>query len=250
MAKQTSKEIVMTKDDYIAVGYDLAQHMVEAEQTMEQTKRNLIMGVVGSYRMPEQVEAILFGVAKFYTDKGATDSTVRVRKSEVKAVFDAVAKTEVSEDNIQKLKDFVGGYNAWIDFARELRGKNSPRNTSGRGEKTQLTEKQQAKVHETIADANNEQLVTIATDAMKNIVAHIHKEQPEQAQLAGKQTLIALKAQAELLAKSDKFDKFFQNVGKQLLEVLVPALDQIKQAEDEAAKVHEMAQGERQEIAA
>lgn len=243
--KQTTKP-TMTKDDYVNVGYDLAHSMVSAEKEMETTKRKLIMAVVKSYRMPEQIEAILLGVAKFYTEQGATDGTIRVRKSEVKAVFDACNKTEVSEDNLKKLEAFDGGYNAWIDYARELRGVTAARNTQGRGAKTKLTEKQQAKLHETIADADNDQLVAISVDAVKNIIAHVHKDEPQQAQLAGKQTLVALKAQAEALAKSDKFDKFFQNVGKQLLEVLVPALKQIAEAETEAAKVQEMAQaGER-----
>lgn len=247
MAKKT-----LTKDDLINVGYDLAAHMVQAEEEAEQSKRKFIMSVVSSYHMPEQVENILVGVVKYYTEKGATDGTIRVRKAEIKTIFDAVGKTEVTGENLQKLSDFTGGYNAWVAFARELRGVKE-RVGGGAGRvKVALTEKEQNKVHELIGNGSQEQLKDIAIDAVKNIVAHSPKAEANAsgAQLAGEQTLQVIHEQARLLSESKKFEQLFRSAGAAVLDALDPYLKQLEAAKKEAQQVQEMARGEREAMAA
>lgn len=238
-----------TKEELQSVGYNLAAQMYNAEVVMNQTKRERIMSVVKQYHDADAITAILEGYTKFYIDKGAKQRSADNRKTELKAVFEAVAKTEVTGDNLKKLEAFEGEYNAFIAFARELKGKVTRAGGGAGRVKKELTKVQQGKIHEQLSDANENQLIAIAKDAVTNIWAKVprNKEQaPEKATLAGKQTLLVIQANALALQKNDKADEFFHDIAGKILDIVVPAIEQIEANEAKAAEIATMAQGEKQ----
>jgi len=127
-----------TQADFIALGGLLAHALIGADNQAFNVKRDTLLSMAQAHSGDvDAVKHILEGVATKYISEGYTENIAKARKSEAKAVFEAVAKTLLTGDNVQLLKDFIGGYHDFIKYARELRdvGKES-KETTGEGEQT------------------------------------------------------------------------------------------------------------------
>jgi hypothetical protein len=215
--------------------------MEAADHKAGQTKRQLLIQVAEKYgARPDQAKVILEGLAKYHKDEGAEDSVIKVRKAEAKAVFDAANKRQIT--GVNQMKEFNGGYHAFIEFCRDLRGRQEHTSTEGTQRAPKMTDKQQSAILEKIADGNDAQLVAIASESVKSILAGVPAEK---ASLAGKSTLLVIQRQAETLLNSAKVDAFFHTVAQSILDVVNPALEQLNKAEQDASAVQQMAQGEK-----
>lgn len=225
-------------------GYALAKALAEADFKAGMTKRELLITTAEKYAIREDnAKGIIAGIVKYHTDEGHEKSTVAKAKSEAKTVFDAARRHEIA--GITRMREMQGGYNEFITFCRTMRdeGKPAPSRQSGKREKTKLTEVQQAEVHARIGEASQEQLVAIATDAVKNVLTQA--SEPTRASLAGKNTLLVIQAQATALAKSNKVEPFFRQVAEAILAVVHPALEQLAKVEEVARATQKMAEGEK-----
>lgn len=218
------------KETFVKVGYTLAQKMVDIDSKASQSKRKLVLDVVGKYKDKEQLEGILQGFEQYHKDQGASDATVRVRKSEVLTIFKAALR---NEDNIQSLQDFKGGYHEWLTYARTLKGKRNSDVPSLRKPRIiRLTEKQTDKIKGQLQSANDTQLVRIAEDASRAII-ELHENPID----AVRPILLVIQAQADILSKTKKFGKEYQNIGQQILEVVTPALMKLEGIPSEVDKI-------------
>lgn len=122
---KTSKPLTVA--DFTALGGTLAHALFKADMNHTSSKREILIASASKYAgHVEAVKALLDGMATTYLGMGYTDGQVRARKSEAKAVYDAVALTQLSGANIALLNDFKGGYADFIGYARDLRDANKP----------------------------------------------------------------------------------------------------------------------------
>jgi hypothetical protein len=244
MGNTQPKAVKMTKQGLIQLGVGLAVMFFDAEKKADDTKRVSLMKLAKAHsHNPESVTAILEGYATKLAELGYSDSIIKVRKSEAKAVFDAVGKTEVSEFNTKALEKFEGNYNAFIDLARQLRGVKERTSGERTRTKTSLTAKQEQVMETNLGKASVSQLVDIG----ETVVTSINKNATPQ--LAGFQTLLLIQASATQLLNNKKVEKFFHNAAKAILEVVEPAIEQAGKAMSEAKKAEEaMKQGTTQQV--
>jgi hypothetical protein len=236
MGNTQQKKQTVTKDMLIGLGIGLAEAFYNAEVKADETKRNSLMKLAKTHsHNPESVTAILEGYATKLSELGYTDSTIKVRKAEAKAVFDAVGKTEVSEFNTKALEKFEGHYNEFIDLARQLRGAKERTSGERTRTKTSLTAKQEQAMETNLGKASVTQLVDIG----ETVVTSINKNATPQ--LAGFQTLLLIQASATQLLNNKKVEQFFHNAAKAVLEVVEPAIEQAGKAMSEAKKAEEKA---------
>lgn len=219
-------------------GKKAAESFLIADVSASKTKRQVIMAMAKRHAGDvAQTKLVLQGYQEGFIANGQTESTAKVRKAEANAVFKALAHTEVSENNEAKLNETESiGYNDWIALARKLAG-NAERSSSSKERKApaEMTTSQYDKVEQNLAKASVTQLNAVAEQAVKDI----HKKAP--APLAGYNTLLLLQAAAVSLTKNDQLDEFFSKVGEQVLAILEPAIQQVKDAQAKSTEVEQAA---------
>jgi hypothetical protein len=104
-----------------AIGNSLANGFLSAEDKANKTKRELILTNAAKFAdNQESVKYILEGYAEAFANAGMNESTVKQRKSEANAIYKCVALTPITKDHLNALVAFVGGFNAMVDYARDL----------------------------------------------------------------------------------------------------------------------------------
>lgn len=207
-----------------AAGYNLGKGLSEADGVAANTKRKLVLSLAKDYHDKEQVAAILDGFAKYHADKGHGKGTVAKAKSEIKAVFEAVARTEVTGDNLTKLSSFVGEFNAWIQFARDLRDTGSTPKERNHTPKP-LTAKQQDAVEESLDKASDIQIIELADYASKKLHAIAKGDK------AAMNYLRLIEIHAHALSVNESVDPFFHNLANDILSIVQAGIDRLSIAE-------------------
>jgi hypothetical protein len=220
---QEAKPVVLTDSQFVEIGISTAERMAEVDNTSSLTKRGIVLEVAQKYAGDvAAVSGILSGIAKYHTDKGHTDGTVAKAKSEVKAVFDAIAKTGVSEINLKILTEFKGEFNSWIDEARRLRnivpeGQEVPE--SNRKSRTpKMTVKQESNIVELFKKATPVQLAELSETAIETMHKNFAGAK------AGEQTMLVIHAHANALCKDLKAEVFLRNVAEQIRSLAANAI--------------------------
>lgn len=248
-AEKGDKQALQNNKQYLQTfGYEMAEQMEDADSVAANTKRNILLNAASTYSQKEQVDAILDGFAQYHKEQGANERQISVRRSEAKAVFDAVAKTEISGANLAELENVTGGYHAFIDTARRLRDAGKVITTPKAPRARTITPKQVEHIGETMQSGSPEQLTSIAQMALREIHLQVPPntaETPKKAELAGKQTLLVIQAAAVALGNNRSADAFFHNVASEVLAIVSKALEQLQKAEQGAADVAQMAEGEK-----
>lgn len=222
----------------VTAGTKAAEQFIGADISASKTKREVIMQAAAKFAGDVALSKLwLEGYAQGFVNKGQSEGTAKIRKAEANAVFKAVAKSEVSEQNQKQLSEFSGGeYNQWINLARELAGKaERTSSTKPRKAPAEMTPTQYDKVQETLDKASVNQLTEVAEQVVKDV----HKKAP--APLAGYNTLLLLQSAALSLTKNQQLDEFFRVVGEEVLKVVEPAIAQVKKAQENAEKASQSA---------
>jgi hypothetical protein len=233
-----ANEYTKAQQAIVNVGIKAAESFISADLTASNTKREVILKAAIKYAGDVALSKLwLEGFALGFEKQGQSAGTAKVRKAEANAVFKAIAKSEVSEGNKMQLSDAKGlHYNQWIELARELAGKaekaSSPK---PRKNPEAMTSKQYDRVQETLDKASATQLAEVAEQAIRDV----HKKAP--APLAGFNTLLLLQSAAISLTKNEQLDEFFRVVGEKVLEVVEPAIAQVKKAQAQADAASEAA---------
>jgi len=243
MARNQTQPKGMTKAELEKLGASIAHDFIKAIVTAEATQKDIILKAAEAHaKNPEHVVAILTGYENGLKSEGVSDSIVRVRKAEFKAVFDAVAKTEASEFNLKTLRN-VKGYHNLIAKARELRG-NKTRASSEKPRKAaeKLTDKQYEKLEETVSKASVSQLMDFADTAINKV----HKDAP--AELAGYQSLLLIQMAAGQVLKNEKVEDFFKKTAEAVLKIVEPAISQAQEAMKKTAEMKEQSKNSSQVV--
>lgn len=228
-----TKQKAPTKNELQILGKDTARKFVDAAFTADTTQRSLLLSVAIAHCNDDQhIKVILEGFAEELKNEGMSDSIVRVRKSEFKAVFDAVSKTGVSEENQGKLSEFKGTYHAFIDLCRELRGKTERSTGTRTRTKAELTAKQLEKVEDQLGNANTKQLAELGDSLATKI------QKVASPQLAGLTTLQVIQSAALSLMKNGQAEEFFKAVAQNVLDIVEPAIEQADKAMQESNAIH------------
>lgn len=216
----------ITKDALMVIGADLASKFNDADSKASETKRKALLVVAKKHAGDKtHIPAILEGYANRYAELGMSDSIIKVRKAEAKAVFDAVAKSEVSSENLDKLEAFEGGYNEFISLARKLKGEVKRDNQQGRTRtKTELTGSQYESTETRITEASPVQVVELAETGIKSMFKLAAPE------LAGYQTLLLIQSAATALAETDGVEEPFKQAAEKILAITEKSIEQAQKA--------------------
>ena len=226
MSQNTQKTI----GKFTKIGIALAHAFLTADIKADLQKKHALLKVVSEYgNNKAQVDIILEAYANEYKTAGYNEGVVKVRKSELKAVFKAVEGQAVSGDNLAKLHAHVGGYHAFIDFARSLHHKEVTVKTPVIKEK--LTDNQLATVENTLDNANIPQLSRVVNEAITRVN---DKATPE---LAGYSQIVLINSIANQMLKNDKLDKImldFANDVYKSSNLLINRIESAKKVTEQA----------------
>jgi hypothetical protein len=223
----TNKQ-VLTLEVLTALGVTMANAFFDADKVATQSKRKVLLASAKAHAHDDtHVKAILDGYKQGFINHGMSDSSATVRRSEAKAVFEAVAKTIPSGANLKSLEKFEGEYNAFIEKARELRGVKE-RTSTERARSPKLTTKQYDTIEEGMEKATPKQLEEIATQAVINI----HKT--ANASLAGFQSLLLIQATAAQMIKNEQVEQLFKDVAEQIVDLTATVIKQAREANEAA----------------
>lgn len=227
----------LTIEDLHMIGKDCASAIMKAEEQADKVKKTTLLKIARSYAHDDaQTKAILEGYAEQFKDAGASDSTVKARKSEFKSVFDAVAKHLVSDPKAEKLESVTGTYHDFIKACRELRDEgNTSRAPQDARIKTKLTVRQYDMVENNLEHADAVQLTDIASQAVVNI----HKNVP--AELAGLQSFRVIQAVCTQLLHSKNLEPVFKEAAKQIDNIAANVIERAKEAAEIASKAGQKA---------
>lgn len=224
---QTNKT-ALTLEVLQALGVTMAESFLKADSVASKSKRSILLASAKAHSNDDtHVKAILEGYAQGFAAKGMSDSTIRVRKTEAKAVYDAVAKTLVTGENLKALEKFEGEYNDFIAEARKLRGAKE-RTSTERNRNPKLTTKQYDTIEEGMSKATPNQLEEIATQAVINI----HKT--ANASLAGFQSLLLIQATAAQMIKNEQVEAVFKDVAEKIVDLTATVIKQAREAAEMA----------------
>jgi hypothetical protein len=227
--KGTTMHKFISIDDATIYGVDLATKLNGALDKAAQAMQKAIIVAAQDVAAANDdgiVKAVLTGFETFYKDKGLAGATAR--KSEVKAVFDAVLKTEVSETNLKQLQEFKGGYQEFIELARKLRGVNE---RAPKTPKLGLTNGQLDKVELQVEKATPAQLEIIAETAVQQIV-----KQPQNAtaNLVGLQSLRIIESVCQQALASDRVEPAIQKVLQDVFSLVHPEIAKLQEVNQQA----------------
>lgn len=164
-----------------AMGKALAETFVKADNQASDTKKAALLKIASNHFEKAKYEIVLTSYATTLTASGMSEATVKTRKSEALQVIKAVDKSEVSEANYNKLVEFKGHYNDFINLAREMVNADKTKPTTKREVKiVKLTDKQATTASELIHNANTSQLEGLISEAVSQVNA---KNSPQMAGL-------------------------------------------------------------------
>lgn len=233
-----------TKEQLITVGVELAQKMAKADIGASNTKRKLLLDCAEKYSEDDSaIAAILEGIAQYHVDAKHTDSTVRKAKSEAKAVFDAVSKTLVSDDNLKALREMTGDFNSFITAARHLRGVREHASSSRERAPT-LTAKQQDSIEEGLDKANVQQIGEVAQYAIQKL--HSGTVAP----LAGVQSLLLIQSIAGAMLKNEHIEQPIKEAAQRILDEAARCMEAARKSAEMAFNVSKQASQQAEKIAA
>lgn len=219
----TTKQV--TLEVLTALGVSMANDFNTSEVKANKAKRETLLKVAIAHSdNAEKTKAILDGYATRLTELGYSDSIVRVRKSEANAVFKAVAKTEVSNDNAKQLQAFEGDYNAFITLARSLVGKKEGSSTPRNRVKTELTENQEKTINESLTKASISQLADIVD------TASVQLNKIAAPAIAGLQQLILINSLANNMVNNSQLDDYVIQVAQDIADSSQVSIDRLREA--------------------
>ena len=212
---------------FTKIGQALAHTFLTADLKADLQKKAALLKVVSEYGSNKgQVAIILEAYANEYKEAGYNDNVVKSRKSELNAVFKAVAGQDISQINLEKLQAHVGGYHAFIDFARSLHVTDKPVATK-EVIKVKLTDNQLASVENNLDNANIPQLERVVNEAITRVN---DKAAPE---LAGYSQIVLINSIANQMLKNDKLDKIMLDAADKWFKesnILINRIDSAKKA--------------------
>lgn len=232
---QTQRTIKpLTIEDLHVIGFNAAEAFLKADVMASKTKRQTLLKLAKHHAGDEkQISAILDGYADGFAKAGMTDGTVRARKAEAKAVFDAIAKSGVTGDILKQLEAFDGHYNEFITLARDLRndkanngtGQNPPERI-----KTKLTVRQYDSVENNLKSADANQLEMIAEQAVVNISKNTAPE------LAGLQSFRLIRATCTQIINNKQIEKPFRDAASKIDAMAGEIIERAQKAAEIASK--------------
>jgi hypothetical protein len=218
-----------------SLGLNSASKMMQADSTAAKTKRQVLIAAAKKVAADEQLtKKFLEGFAEAYANAGATDATVRNRKSNAKNVIAAVAATLVSGENLKKLEEFDGHYNDFIALAAELKQGNTGKQNKGQGERTRkpaekITANQQDQAETLLEKASAQQTGELVVHAVQTLAK---KASPV---IAGFQSFLAIQAICSQMLKMD-LEPVFMDAVKKIDADVQKVIKQAREAAETADK--------------
>lgn len=228
-----------TQADFIALGGVLAKALIGADNVAFNTKRETLLTMAKAHAgSVEATKHILEGLATEYIKQGFTESITKARKSEAKAVFDAVKVTLVTNDNFELLNAFVGGYHDFIAYARELRDANKPQDNDGDESESKeaklkpLSDNQLQDVQDKLARLNVEQVLTFANQ----LTSQVPQYSDNQA-LTGLRQFSLIANITNAMMNNDQFDAYTLKLATSINELVMEGIGTITKALQDAKAV-------------
>lgn len=218
-------------------GFNLAVKFINADDKAQQTKRETILSLASDYATnSEAVGYILEGFANAYSEAGYNANTVKQRKGEASAIFKAIALTPVTNDNLNSLVAFVGGFNAMVDSARGMLKAAADAKAKAFAPINQVTEPtaiakvrpltplQLVTVTDSLKKANETELLDITSKATSEL-SRIHADKPVLAELSQFKLLANI---ANAMFENDKYDDATKNTANEIFKLANIAINRIE----------------------
>lgn len=221
------------------LGVALADSFVQADNKASETKKELFVSLASKYYDKAKYSIVLDSYKAELIKLGMSTNSANVRASEALQVIKAANITEVSNDNLNSLREFKGGYNAFIAYARELVSKASAKagevkTTKDTKAPVKLTDTQVEKTSDNVEKANVIQLQDFINKAVKQVSV-----KAESAIIAGKAQYSVISNICNNMLDSDKIDEALKEGAKSILAIAESMILRIEQAEQATQQVIE-----------
>lgn len=157
-----------TQKELNQLGASIATSVTSMVNNYNATRINIVLETVAMYvNDVEKTKHILQGYYDGYVELLNNEAVARARKSEFKAVFDCVAKTMVTGENLKALQSCTE-YQAMVKLARQLRDVGKLPKESSNVIKP-LNDNQVSQIENDILRANSKQVETITTKLVSTL---------------------------------------------------------------------------------
>ena len=228
----------LTAKDCVNLGAVMATEFMKADSVADSVKQGLLLASAKTHAGSiETVKAILTGYFNAFVDAGMSNNSAKTRKSEARRVYEAVAITQVSQDNYNTLEKFNGGYHEFIGLARDLcnaktKSDNAEKATSNR--KPVITEKQEAFIHDKLSDsATIIQLSDFVQTATESLNAPRNKRE---ASLAEKHQFILINSIANSMMSNEQYDAVTKKVASEIFKLSNVQINRMQEVEKKATQ--------------
>ena len=221
---------IKTVEQALMYGRKLAETLSGTKTDADRTMRLKVLEAAAEVSHDQALtKATLDGVKEFYIAKGVNPAVATARKSEIKAIFDAVI---ADASNLAELQEYTGGWHEFIVRARGLRGTiatSKPRAPRKPG----LTANQFGKVEEAIDKALPADLESIVQVASTKMIATPNTV----VNLPGLQSLRAIRTICLAAARSETIEASVKKILGEVFLIVNAPIGAMEKANQDTARM-------------
>lgn len=230
-------KVIHDKPRALQAGDMAAKTLDNADATLGQTKRDVIINLCREWSNTAYFDDVLEGFAEYYVTLGANSDTVKSRKNELNTVHKYVSLTLISNKNLDYLATWSNGYNAMIKFCREGIKSIKPKSETEEGKTAKtnsrpLSDTQKQDMQDKVQRLSVDESIRLSNEVTNHI---------RDLDIEGSKTLQLIDNIAFQLSERKDVEGFITETALHILKVTSEALARLHQVKEQTKQLVENA---------